>query len=154
MLLKDKVAIVTGAGRGIGKGIALKLSEEGAITVINDIEKETAKSTGEEIMNTGRDALVVAGDVSNENDVKSIVDETIKKYEKIDILVNNAGLSIRKGGRRQNLTEINDAILEHIPLGRFGVPEEVGDAVVFLASDKSGYITGTTFNISGGYVTS
>ncbi|MFC1819861.1 SDR family oxidoreductase [Thermodesulfobacteriota bacterium] len=49
---------------------------------------------------------------------------------------------------------INDAILEHIPLGRFGVPEEVGDAVVFLASDKSSYITGTTFNISGGYVTS
>jgi 3-oxoacyl-[acyl-carrier protein] reductase len=91
MKLKDKVAIVTGAGQGIGREIALALAKEGAKVVVTDItgkEKDTAK----EIEALGVQALALKVDVSNNKDTKKMAEEVLKKFGRIDILVNNAGI--------------------------------------------------------------
>jgi 3-oxoacyl-[acyl-carrier protein] reductase len=107
MMFKDKVTIVTGAGRGIGREIALRFSQEGAPTVIVDIEGETAAAVCKEIVDAGGRSISFTADVSNENDVKKMIEGILEKYGKIDILVNNAGISPKKEGRRPNLTEIS-----------------------------------------------
>jgi len=92
MDLSNKVAIVTGSGRGIGKAIALKLAEVGATVVVNDIE-ESANGVAEEIRAMNRQSLAVLADVSLAPDVTRLVETTIATYGKIDILVNNAGIT-------------------------------------------------------------
>ena len=87
-MLKEKVAIITGAGSGIGKGIAKKFSENNAIVVIADFNEELGKKAEKEIKNL----LFIKTDVSNEESVKNLINKTIEKLNKIDILVNNAGL--------------------------------------------------------------
>jgi glucose 1-dehydrogenase len=91
MRLKDKVAIVTGAASGIGRGIVLEFIKEGAKVCVADINlegaKETAKLSGRE-----SDCLVLKTDVSKREDVKAMVAETKKKFGKVNILVNNAGI--------------------------------------------------------------
>ncbi len=89
-----KVALVTGAGRGIGKGIALRLAFHGANISVNDLVPETAKMTVKEIQEMGRKAITVSGDVSQSSMVDQIVDKTISHFGQIDILVNNAGISL------------------------------------------------------------
>jgi meso-butanediol dehydrogenase/(S,S)-butanediol dehydrogenase/diacetyl reductase len=89
-----KVALVTGAGRGIGKGIALRLASHGADISVNDLVPETAKMTVKEIQEMGRKAITVSGDVSQSSVVDQIVDKTISHFGQIDILVNNAGISL------------------------------------------------------------
>ena len=107
MLLENRVAIVTGAGRGIGKAIALRLAQEGAILTICDIEEESIKTACKELINSGKQVLPFTCDVSNGDNVQAMVETTINKYGKIDILVNNAGISPKKEGRKPNLTEIS-----------------------------------------------
>lgn len=107
MLLENKVAIVTGAGRGIGRAIALRLAQEGAILIICDIVEENVKAVCKELFDSGKKAFPFTGDVSNENNVKEMVETTKKRCGKIDILVNNAGISPKKEGRKANLTEIS-----------------------------------------------
>jgi 3-oxoacyl-[acyl-carrier protein] reductase len=92
MDLSNKVAIVTGSGRGIGKAIALKLAEVGATVVVNDIG-ESANGVAEEIRAMNRQSLAVLADVSSAPDVTRLVETTIATYGKIDILVNNAGIT-------------------------------------------------------------
>ena len=94
MDLKGKTAIITGAGRGIGKAIALKLASFGANIVVNDIpSSDYAEATAEEIRALGVEAVVVKGDVRNSADVENLVKETLDKFQTIDILVNNAGVT-------------------------------------------------------------
>jgi 3-oxoacyl-[acyl-carrier protein] reductase len=107
MLLENKVAIVTGAGRGIGRAIALRLAQEGAIVIICDIIEENVKAVCKELFDSGKKAFPFTGDVSNEHHVKEMVETTLKRCERIDILVNNAGISPKKEGRKANLTEIS-----------------------------------------------
>jgi len=89
--LEGKVAIVTGAGRGIGKAIALAFAKEGANVAIAELMPESAEKTAKEIRALGRQALVVKTDVRISSDVEAMVNKTIEKFGKIDILVNNAG---------------------------------------------------------------
>ena len=93
-MLKGKTAIVTGSGRGIGKAIALKLASYGANVVINDIpQSEDAELTCEEVKTLGVGSICIKGDVRNIDDVKALVDGTVKEFGSVDIFVNNAGIT-------------------------------------------------------------
>jgi NAD(P)-dependent dehydrogenase (short-subunit alcohol dehydrogenase family) len=91
MLLADKVAIITGGARGVGKAIAQKFAEEGCSVTIADVLEERARDTAKEIMATGKQCLAVKCDHTDSRQVQDMVDKTISKFGKIDILVNNAG---------------------------------------------------------------
>ena len=245
-MLKGKTAIVTGSGRGIGKAIAIKLASFGANVVINDIpQSEDAQNTSDEIKAMGVGSICVKGDVRNIDDVKALVDETVKEFGGVDIFVNNAGvtrdgLMLRmseedwdlvmdinlkgafnciktvarpmmksKGGSIINISsvvglmgnpgqanysaskagligltkttakefssrgircnaiapgfiqsamtdklsdDVKKQYFDAIPLGRFGTVENIADAVAFLASDMSAYITGQVICVDGGLV--
>lgn len=244
MNLTGKVALVTGSGRGIGKAIAQRLSEAGAITVINDVS-DASEATAAEIKATGKQSLFVKGSVSSSEDVNRMVETIITTFGRLDILVNNAGitrdqLTLRmtdeewdavidvnlKGvflcsraalkymmkqrwGRIINISSISgivgnpgqvnycaakagiigitrtvakemasrqitanaicpgfiltdmtqklpDKVKEeyskHIPVGYFGTPGDVAEAVVFFASEESRYITGQYLCVDGGLI--
>lgn len=93
MKLKNKVAIITGSSRGIGKATALLFAKEGANIVINCSKSENeANNVIDEIKKLGVNALCIKCDVSDEKQVKKMIETTIKKFGKVDILVNNAGI--------------------------------------------------------------
>lgn len=93
MNLKNKVAIVTGAGRGIGRAIALMLAKHGADCVIVDMDIKNANQVAEEVKTLGQKAVAVKTDVSDEKDVDLMVRASLTEFGRIDILVNNAGVS-------------------------------------------------------------
>ena len=90
--LTGKVAIITGAGRGMGKAVALTLAREGATVVVNDLRPELAMSVAEEIRAEGGKAIAHVADVSDEIQVREMVDATVERFGTVDILVNNAGI--------------------------------------------------------------
>ena len=92
-MLKNKNALITGSSRGIGKAIALKYAENGAFVGINYLSNnKKAKNVLDEINKKGANAILLKGDISNQEDVKIIIKKFIKKTKQIDILVNNAGI--------------------------------------------------------------
>ncbi|MGG3572998.1 SDR family oxidoreductase [Bacillus gobiensis] len=99
---KDKVAIVTGGGAGLGKTICEELAKLGSIVVVADINESSAKQVADEIVQNGGKANVVCVNVSNEQEVKKLIDDTVFSYERIDYLFNNAGIAI--GGDARDLT--------------------------------------------------
>lgn len=94
MRLLDKVAIVTGGGRGIGEATAKKFAQEGARVVIADINQEDIERTVNEIKAMGGEAMGLVVDVTNGESAKKMVADTVLKYGKLDILVNNAGITM------------------------------------------------------------
>ncbi|MBM7553544.1 acetoin reductase [Thalassobacillus pellis] len=92
MLTEKKVAVITGSGQGIGKGIAERLANDGFAVVINDVNKETAESTAEELRNQGKESLAIQGDVSKRDDQFSLVKQTVEEFGHVDVFVNNAGV--------------------------------------------------------------
>lgn len=90
--LKNRVAIVTGAGQGIGRALALGLAGEGAEVVVADVNDENAASVKREIEASGGTALATNTDVSKEDSVQDMVDESLREFGKVDILINNAGI--------------------------------------------------------------
>jgi 3-oxoacyl-[acyl-carrier protein] reductase len=243
-LLKDQVAIVTGASRGIGRAIALQLASQGSKVVVNYASSSTAaEEVVAEITAAGGEAIALQADVSQENQVDTLIKTTLEKFQRVDILVNNAGITRdtlllrmklaewqavidlnltgvflctkaiskimlkQRSGRIINIASVAgqmgnpgqanysaakagvigftktvakelssrgitvnavapgfittdmtsdikaDGILQYIPLGRFGKPEEIAGMVRFLAADPAAaYITGQVFNVDGGMV--
>jgi 3-oxoacyl-[acyl-carrier protein] reductase len=244
--LKDRVAIVTGAARGIGKAIAWTFVREGAKVALVDVEKASLETLQKEIRRDGGQAVAVSCDVSKSSEVKQMVDYVQRAFGRIDILVNNAGI-IRSGtietvteedwdrvievnlkgpfncskavveimkrqgyGKIVNVSSIagkmgditsapgygpskagmdaltkslarqlaaygihvngvaphaietemsaewapekRKAIVDAIPLKRLGKPEDVAEAVLFLASDKAAFITGEIIDVNGGFL--
>ncbi|HTW96921.1 MAG TPA: SDR family NAD(P)-dependent oxidoreductase [Candidatus Methylomirabilis sp.] len=243
MLLKNKIAIVTGARQGIGKGIALALAQEGCQVVVSDINQEDCQKVVEEIAKMGAKGLAVKCDVSQKADVDELISATVKEFGGLDIMVNNAGIypfkpfaemteadwdkvmsinlksvflgtqaaakAMKDGGRIVSISSIASLIgfpgLAHycaskggingfvravalelagqkitvnaiapgaietpgasvgmneevkkqtvagIPLGRMGTPDDIAQAVVFLASERASYITGQVIVVDGGW---
>jgi len=93
MLLKDKVAIVTGAGSGIGQGIAMRFATEGAKVVVAELDQRKAAATAAQIAETTRsEALAIPTNVARLEDVNAMVTKTLERFGQIDVLVNNAGI--------------------------------------------------------------
>ena len=90
--LKDKVAIITGASRGLGKAFALRFADEGANLLLTTTSLERAKGTVDEVKAKGRKAALIQADVSIEGDCNKIAAEVMKQYGKVDILINNAAI--------------------------------------------------------------
>lgn len=90
--LTNKVAIVTGAGSGMGKAIALAYSQAGAKVILADVNQQTLAEVENEITSQGRQALSCITDISKESDIEALIKTTTEKFNRIDILVNNAGI--------------------------------------------------------------
>jgi 3-oxoacyl-[acyl-carrier protein] reductase len=91
--LQGRVAVVTGAGRGIGAAIAWRLAELGAIVCVNDINENTAQHTVDQLLEAGHQAMAAPADVGDSQDAEKLIKSAIESYDKLDILVNNAGLT-------------------------------------------------------------
>jgi NAD(P)-dependent dehydrogenase (short-subunit alcohol dehydrogenase family) len=113
MLLENRVAIITGGAKGMGKGMVLKFAEEGCKVVVADIDDKEAEATVAEIKKKGGQGLAIKCDVTKIDQVRQVVEKTVAAYGKIDILVNNAG-----------------AIAKHIPIE--DLPEEMWDQIMAL----------------------
>jgi NAD(P)-dependent dehydrogenase (short-subunit alcohol dehydrogenase family) len=90
MRLRDKVAVVTGAGRGIGQAIALAYAREGAHVVVNDIDPATAEATAAEAARLGSKSLAVVADIAKPADIARLIETTVRERGRVDIVVNNA----------------------------------------------------------------
>ena len=96
MKLKDKVAIVTGAGRGIGEGIARAFSREGARIVVAELIERDGRKTADRLGAAEGRAIFVSTDVTMSDSIQSMIDTTIGTFGKLDVLVNNAGRHLPK----------------------------------------------------------
>lgn len=108
--LEDKVAIVTGGGRGLGKSMALAFAEAGADVVVTARTTSEIEQVAAQIEKLGRKALAVPTDITKEDQVQAMVDKTVARFGKVDILVNNAGISVVKPLVEQSLDEWNSVI--------------------------------------------
>jgi len=152
--LKGKVAIITGSSRGIGKGIAASLAAEGCKVVICGRTEETLFQARDEISSTGNEIVPIVADVTTENDVANVVNETTKKFGRIDILVNNVG------GNRRNLFEntsdqdwqdiIQLNLMSHVVMSRAVVPgmkKQGSGVIIFISSIFGRELGGPTLAI-------
>jgi 3-oxoacyl-[acyl-carrier protein] reductase len=111
MRLQDKVAVVTGSARGLGKAMVLKMIAEGAKIVITDINYEACLAVKAEIENAGGTAIAVKCDVTKREEVAALVQQTLQNFGKLDILVNNAGIT--RDAQMIKMTDTNwDAVMD------------------------------------------
>ena len=133
MRLKDKVAIVTGSGRGLGKGIAMKLAEEGAKVVIADMA--AADDTVAEIVAKGGTASAFAVNVSKQEEVQALIKYAIDTYGTLDIMVNNAGIT--RDGLLARMSEENfDTVIAVNEKSVFNMTKFVGSVMMKQRSGK------------------
>ena len=141
MRLNDKVAIVTGAGRGLGRTIARRFVEEGAAVVIAEQDPESGQRVLAELQGLGGVAMFVKTDVSSRPDVELLVREAVRRFGRIDILVNNAAVL----GENGHFLEISQAVWDHVV--------SVNQTAVFVCSQLVGRVmakagSGNIINIS------
>jgi 3-oxoacyl-[acyl-carrier protein] reductase len=120
MRLKGKVALVTGSANGIGRAIAVKLAQEGADVIINDIfsQEGRARAVSEEIEGMGRNSMVVLADVSKTDDVNRMAESVLERFGHLDILVNNAGFA--RPARVADMTDEDwDIVMNTVLRGTF-----------------------------------
>ncbi len=136
MNLNGKVALVTGASRGIGKAVALKLAQQGAEVVVTATSLERAQKTADEIAALGGKALAVKVDVSDTSDVEALFKKTTEVFGKLDILVNNAGIT--RDGLLMRMKDTDwDAVLDTNLKGAFVCTRE---AIKLMGKAKGGSI--------------
>ena len=146
------VALVTGAGRGMGKEVALRLAREGARVVVAEVSPELGQSTAEEITAAGGQALSVVADVSRSDQVRDSFEKAVATYGRLDVLVNNAGIAVGKplldyseaDWDRQLGVNVKGVFLCSQAAARIMIPQRHGKIVnfastsAFVASSKPG----------------
>jgi NAD(P)-dependent dehydrogenase (short-subunit alcohol dehydrogenase family) len=162
MRLENKVAIVTGAGQGIGEAAAIKMAEEGAKVVVSDINEQTGNAVVERIRGAGGEAVFVAADVSNVDDVKALMAATKEAFGRLDVLHNNAGVHETNFTEHAKSTELDEAVWDKVVginlkgvwmCSRYAAPllaEGGGGAIVSAASIGGliGYPMGSAYGPS------
>ena len=142
MRLNNKIALVTGAGSGFGRGIATRFAEEGAKLIVADINEEAAKMVAGEI---GDSAIAVVADVSKNSDVEAMIQQSVAQWGRLDILVNNAGTT----HRNKPMTEVTEEEFDRIfavnvksvfLTARHGVPlmKEQGHGIILNVASTAG----------------
>ena len=133
--LENQIAVVTGAGRGIGRAIALKLADHGADIVAVDLKTEFVQETVEEARKLGRKAWAVAANVSEAASVEAAAEQILKEAGRVDILVNNAGIT--KDGLLMRMSEADwDAVLDINLKGTFLFTKEFSRAFLKQRSGR------------------
>jgi meso-butanediol dehydrogenase / (S,S)-butanediol dehydrogenase / diacetyl reductase len=167
MTLQGKVAVVTGGGRGIGRGIALRLARDGADVALVDVRPEGIESVADEIIEIGCKTTTFVADVSDRDQVFAAVDRAASALGGLDIMVNNAGIALvgpiadvtpeeasRVWAINVNgvLWGIQAAVAKFKELGRAETPDDVAGFVSYLAGPDADYMTGQSGLIDGGLV--
>lgn len=141
MRLKDKVALITGGGTGIGRATAILFARHGARVAVTGRRREPLAETVSEIESSGGRAVLIEGDVSTASGAEGMVSETVKKLGGIDILVNNAGVNYKSGGTVETDEDGWDVVMDINVKGiyqvsRFAVPEleKTGGNIINIAS--------------------
>jgi NAD(P)-dependent dehydrogenase (short-subunit alcohol dehydrogenase family) len=144
--VEGKVAIVTGAARGLGKAIAQLLAREGAKVVVTDILEDGGKEAAEEIRREGGKAIFIKHDVASEDSWSAVVEKTLSEFGKLDILVNNAGIQLIKEIEKTSLEEwrgLMSVNLDGVFLGTkyaIGAMKESGGGSIVNISSAAGII--------------
>ena len=168
--LAGRVAIVTGAGQGIGRAVGLVFAREGARVCVAEVRADRGARTAAEIAAAGGDAFAVTADVGRKDDVEAMVAETVRRFGRVDILVDNA----HGFGPRAPLADVPDAQFDrswtsgvkgtwwamcavhpHMAAAgggrRLGDPEtDIAPVFLFLASDDARFVTGHVIHVDGG----
>jgi 3-oxoacyl-[acyl-carrier protein] reductase len=133
-----KVALITGSGRGIGRGIAVALAKSGWLIVINDIgDREPPSLTLKNVRVAGSDGIILLADITSESDRQRLVDLTLQQYGRIDLLVNNAGIAPRQ---RADILQTSEQSMQEVLavnlVGPFFLTQRVARAMIELVEAK------------------
>lgn len=144
MTLQGRIAIVTGAGGGLGRQHAIYLARKGARVVVNDLDSAAADSVAAEIAAAGGSAIAVAGSVTDEAGVQAMVASTVQKWGRIDILVNNAGILRDKSFAKMEMSDFRLVVDVHL-MGAaicckavWGIMREQGYGRIVMTTSSSG----------------
>jgi NAD(P)-dependent dehydrogenase (short-subunit alcohol dehydrogenase family) len=152
--LSGQVAVVTGAGAGIGRGIARVFAGAGAAVVVSDLKAETAKAVADEIVAAGGRATSLACNVTTEEDLQAVVDAAIAHMLNKRVRVNSVliGTVMTAGYGDAGIDPEMQERLSHPDnlTGRLGRPEDVANAMLWLCSPAARWISGQTINVHGG----
>jgi NAD(P)-dependent dehydrogenase (short-subunit alcohol dehydrogenase family) len=146
-LLDDKVAIITGSGRGIGKAIAELFAKEGAAVTVSDIDGDVCQETAQELIDAGYKAIGCKADVTNLEEVQQMVDDTVAAFGTVDILINNAGIT-----KDAMIHKMDDKLWNFIvDINLFGTINCSKAVIPIMIAKKSGHIvnTASTTGLSG-----
>ena len=140
MRLKDEIAVVTGAGSGIGRASALRFAEEGATLVVVDMHETNNQETVDLIVERGGTAMAIVADVTSERDVKGMIARTVETYGSLNILYNNAGGGVEAPVAElseENWASMIDRNLKSVFLGcKYAIPEMISGGGVILSTSS------------------